>query len=236
MQTSLLAHPVIERLRPYLSGEVSVVGGAVRDALLGRVHLHDLDLVVEGDALALARAVAHRLGVPMTAHPRFGTAVLELPHGEGHVDFISARRERYPRPGALPIVEPGTLADDLARRDFTINAMALGLTGARTGSLVDPHGGAADLAAGLVRSLRADAFIEDPSRIVRAARYAGRLGFTIEPETRTAASGGVAGLSWGSARAADELRRLLEEAAPGPALALLFELGARPGLHPTRHR
>ncbi len=223
----LLAHPVLARLRPHLSGEVSVVGGVVRDALLGRRHLHDLDLVVEGDAIALARAVAHRLGAPMAAHPRFGTAVLELPHGDGHVDFISARRERYPRPGALPVVEPGSLDDDLGRRDFTINAMAVGITGGRAGSLVDPYGGAADLAAGLVRNLRADAFVEDPSRIVRAARYAGRLGFAVESGTRAAAERAVGGLTWESARAADELRRLLAEPAPGPALSLLFGFGAR---------
>jgi tRNA nucleotidyltransferase (CCA-adding enzyme) len=163
----------------------------------------------------------------MAAHPRFGTAVLELPHGDGHVDFISARRERYPRPGALPVVEPGSLDDDLGRRDFTINAMAVGITGGRAGSLVDPYGGAADLAAGLVRNLRADAFVEDPSRIVRAARYAGRLGFAVESGTRAAAERAVGGLTWESARAADELRRLLAEAAPGPALSLLFGFGAR---------
>jgi tRNA nucleotidyltransferase (CCA-adding enzyme) len=222
----VLAHPVLARLRPYLSGEVSVVGGVVRDALLGRVHLHDLDLVVEGDAIALAHAVAHRLGVPVAAHPRFGTAVLELPHGDGHVDFISARREYYPSPGALPVVRPGSLDDDLARRDFTINAMAIRITGAQTGVLVDPHGGLGDVEAGLVRTLRTDAFIEDPSRIVRAARYAGRLGFTVEPATRRAAQDAVTGLAWDSARAADELRRLLEEADPGPGLSLLLVFGA----------
>jgi len=86
-------HPVIARLLPYLDGRVSVVGGLVRDALLGREHLHDVDLVVEGDAIALARHVAARLGAPVTSHGRFGTAVIELPHGAGHVDVITARRE-----------------------------------------------------------------------------------------------------------------------------------------------
>lgn len=222
----LLAHPLLARLRPLLSGEVSVVGGVVRDALLGRVHLLDLDLVVEGDAIALAHSVAHRLSAPVAAHPRFGTAVLELPHGDGHVDFISARREYYPSPGALPVVRPGTLADDLARRDFTINAMAVRITGTRAGELVDPHGGRADLDARLVRALRSDAFVEDPSRIVRAARYAGRLGFALEASTQIAAQAAVAGLAWDSARVADELLRLLEEIDPGPALGLLVNLGA----------
>jgi len=216
----------VARLRPYLSGEVSVVGGVVRDALLGRVHLHDVDLVVEGDAIALAQGVAHRVGAPIAAHPRFGTAVLELPHGDGHVDFISARRERYPSPGALPVVEPGDLRDDLARRDFTVNAMAVRITGTRAGELVDPHGGARDLDAGVIRVLRADAFVEDPSRIVRAARYAGRLGFALEPATRSAAAASASVLAWDSARVADELARLLAEQAPGPALAVLFALGA----------
>ncbi len=231
LANALLTHPVLARLRPYLSGEVSVVGGVVRDALLGRVHIHDVDLVVEGDAIALAEAVAHRVGAPVAVHPRFGTAVLELPHGEGHVDFISARRERYPSPGALPVVEPGTLRDDLARRDFTVNAMAVRITGAQAGELVDPHDGVHDLATGVIRALRADAFVEDPSRIVRAARYAGRLGFGIEPATRAAAGDAVPSLAWASARVADELRRVLAEATPGPALAILFGLGV-PGIAP----
>ena len=227
LATDVLAHPVVARLRPHLTGDVSVVGGVVRDALLGRVHLHDLDLVVEGDAITVAREVGHTLGVPVTTYERFGTAVLELPHGDGHVDFISARREHYPSPGALPVVRRGTLADDLARRDFSINAMALRVTGVDAGELVDPFGGVADLKAGLVRSLREDAFVEDPSRIVRAARYAGRLSFAIEPATRMALAAAIAGLTWTSARVADELRRLLDEPNPGPGLGLLFAIGAR---------
>jgi len=170
--------------------------------------------------------VAHRLGVPVAEHARFGTAVLELPHGDGHVDFISARREHYPSPGALPVVRPGSLDDDLARRDFTINAMAVRVTGPQAGLLVDPYDGLGDLRAGLVRSLRSDAFVEDPSRIVRAARYAGRLAFAVEPATGAAARAAVAGLAWESARAADELRRLLAETDPGPALAILCGFGA----------
>lgn len=216
---------------PHLAGEVSVVGGAVRDALLGRPHLHDVDLVVEGDAIACARAVAHALGAPLTTHERFGTAVLELPHAAGHVDFISARRERYPAPGALPEIAPGTLADDLARRDFTINAMALRITGPQAGALVDPFGGARDLRDGVVRALREDAFTEDPSRIVRAARYAGRLGFDFAPATRSALEAAVPSLAWRAARPADELRRLLAEAAPSPGLGLLCAMGA-PGVAP----
>lgn len=225
----LRGHPLLARVAPHLDGPVAAVGGAVRDALMGRPHAHDLDLVVEGDALPLAARVARALGVRAVMHGRFGTATLELPHGEGHVDLITARRERYPAPGALPEVQPGTLADDLARRDFTVNAMALWVSGPRAGVLEDPHGGAADLAAGRIRSLRDGAFPEDPSRVVRAARYAGRLRFALEPVTRAAAAAAAPRLDWGSYRVAEELRRMLGETDPAPALAILADLGA-PGL------
>ncbi len=208
-----------------------MVGGVVRDAILGRPHAHDLDLVVEGDALPLAAAVAHALGVRAVMHGRFGTATLQLPHGEGHVDLITARRERYAHPGALPEVEPGTLVDDLRRRDFAVNAMAMWVNGGRSGTFEDPHDGAGDVAARRIRSLRADAFVEDPSRVVRAARYAGRLGFTLDAATRAAAADAAPALDWGSFRVAEELRRLLEEDAPGAAVAILRDLGA-PGLRP----
>ena len=227
----LRAHPVLARLGAHLDGRVSVVGGLVRDTLLGVTHLHDVDLVVEGDAIALARSIGRGLGTAVTVHERFGTAMVELPHGDGHVDVISARRERYARPGALPEVSPGTLADDLARRDFTINAIAVRIAGPGVGEIVDPHNGITDLETGIVRSLRPGAFVEDPSRIARAARYAGRLGFSVDPTTASEIRAAVVTLDWSSARAADELRRVLEEVDPGPALALLFGFGA-PGIAP----
>ena len=207
-----------------LSGEVSAVGGAVRDALLGLPPGPELDLVVEGDAIALAERLGHELGVRVTAHRRFGTATMEIPHC-GHLDLVSARRETYAAPGALPTVAPGTIADDLARRDFTVNAMAVGLSGARAGQLLDPHDGLADLEARLIRALRQDAFHEDPSRLVRAARYAARLGFALAPETDAAARATAPALDPASARVGDELRRLLEEPAAAEALALLARLG-----------
>ena len=120
-----------------------------------------------------------------SAHDRFGTAVQAFPEGTLHIGM--ARRERYPAPGALPVVAPGTLLDDLARRDVTVNAMAVPLGGPDAGRLIDPHGGRGDLDAHLIRSLRADAFEEDPSRLVRAARYAGRLGFLLEADTEQTA-------------------------------------------------
>ena len=227
----MAAHPLVVRVTPVLTGDVSAVGGVVRDALAGLSHGPELDLVVEGDAVAeAAEALGRALGARVVAHPRFGTAHIELPHG-GHVDLVSARTETYAAPGALPTVGPGSLLDDLARRDFTVNAMALGLRGARTGELVDPHGGAADLAAGLLRAVRPDAFVEDPSRLVRAARYAARLGLALAPETEAAARAVAPALDPGSARVAEELRRVLDEDGATGALALLARprraLGAR---------
>ncbi len=153
-----------------------LVGGAVRDLLLGRGRA-DVDLVVEGDPAALASA----LGVePYADHDRFGTLKVEL---DGHeVDVAAARSESYPEPGALPVVERGaSLEADLARRDFTVNAMAVPLAGEPR--LIDPHGGVADLAGGLLRVLHPASFQDDPTRAIRAARYAARLGFRLEAET-----------------------------------------------------
>ncbi len=196
----------------------------MRDALLGRPAGRDLDLVVEGDALRLARRLGRALNGRVVAHERFGTASVELPHGE-QIDVVTARRETYPRPGALPEVTPGTLADDLARRDFTVNAIARRLSGAGAGALVDPHGGLADARDGIVRALRPDAFAEDPSRLVRAARYAARLGFMLDGQTAAAAREAAPGLDLGSARVADELARLAREPTAAGALALLGSLG-----------
>jgi len=168
-------HPELARVREAAMGPVFLVGGAVRDLLLGRGRA-DIDLVVEGDADELARS----LGAKVTSHERFGTAKLTL---NGHeVDIAGARSESYPHPGALPVVEPGAdLAADLYRRDFTINAMAIPLRGEP--QLVDPYGGQADLAARQLRVLHQQSFVDDPTRAIRAARYAARFGLTVEAET-----------------------------------------------------
>jgi len=221
---AVAANPVLARARPHLAGSVSLVGGAVRDILLGRPAGPDLDLVVEGDAATLARRLGRVLGATVTVHERFGTAELELPRGR-RLDVGMARRERYPAPGALPEVAPGSLADDLARRDFTVNAMAFGLSGPDAGSLIDPHGGRRDLADGVLRALRDGAFAEDPSRLVRAARYAARLDLVLEPGTSRAARAVADDLDPGSARVADELRRLLAEPSAPRAIAILASLG-----------
>ncbi|MDX6601487.1 MAG: hypothetical protein QOF13_689 [Solirubrobacterales bacterium] len=212
-------HPELSRVGEAGGDPVFLVGGAVRDLLLGRGRA-DIDLVVEGDAVALAA----RLGADVVSHERFGTAKVML---DGHeVDIAAARSESYPRPGALPVVEPGAdLAADLRRRDFTINAMAIPLQGEPL--LIDPHGGQADLAAKQLRVLHDGSFIDDPTRAIRAARYAARFGFELEP--RTAELLREANLNTVSANRRDaELLRLAgEDEAPAA-----FELVANWGVVP----
>ena len=199
-----------------LEGEddVYVVGGAVRDLLLGRVP-HELDFVVEGDALELAG----RIGGRVISHERFGTATVSLDGAT--FDLASARRERYERPGALPDVELGaTLREDLERRDFTVNAIAMHL---KDRELIWLPGAREDLEARRLRVLHDRSFIDDPTRLLRLARYAARLGF--EPEERTdrlaaeAVAGGAVDTITGS-RMGAELRLLLQEPQPAALLAL----------------
>ena len=170
------AHPELERIAAAADGPVFVVGGAVRDQLLGRDRA-DLDVVVVGDAAALARALG---AMEIVENERFATAKVEI---AGHpVDIATARTETYPEPGALPVVTAaGDIEADLARRDFTVNAMAVPVGG--KGVLVDPHGGREDLERGLLRILHPRSFEDDPTRAVRAARYASRFGLALEPET-----------------------------------------------------
>jgi tRNA nucleotidyltransferase (CCA-adding enzyme) len=170
------AYPELDAVREAGAEQVYLVGGAVRDLLLGRGR-SDVDLVVVDDPVALAERLG---GEAVTLAERFGTAKLRL---NGHdVDVATARTETYPHPGALPVVEPAAgIEPDLARRDFTINAMAVPLRGEF--ELLDPHAGLADLRAGLLRVLHPESFEDDPTRAIRAARYASRLGFALEPET-----------------------------------------------------
>jgi len=194
---------------------VYLVGGAVRDLLLGRGRA-DIDLVVEGEAAALAA----RLGADTVEHERFATAKVEL---DGHeVDIATARAETYPSPGALPKVRPAKLEDDLVRRDFTINAMAIPLQGEP--ELIDPHGGRADLEARQLRVLHERSFADDPTRTIRAARYAARFGFEPEPETAELLR--AANLDTVSADRKDaELLRLAGESEAAQGFGLLAEWG-----------
>lgn len=223
-----MAHPALEAVARSLDQPVSLVGGAVRHLLLGEQLSTDLDLVVEGDGVSAARKMAELLTERLVIHDRFGTATVHLETGT-HLDFVTARRESYSEPGALPDVEPSTLDDDLRRRDFTINAIALRLNGPRAGELEDPVDGVSDLASRRVRFHHRRSFVDDPSRIVRAARYAARLGFTLDGSTEAAARSEAPGLDWGSGRNAEELKRMFQEPNPEAARVLLRTWGA-PGL------
>ena len=216
-----------------LEGEhgVWLVGGAVRDLLLGR-DPRELDLVVEGDALPVARRAAERIGGRVLAHDRFGTATVR--GGGAEFDLAGARRESYARPGALPDVELGArLQDDLARRDFTVNALALRLD---DGEPAGWPGGREDLDAGVLRVLHEGSFRDDPTRLLRLARYAARLGFDVEPRTAALAEAAVADGALDTVtgeRLGAELRLLGREPQPAALRALeRFGLGTAllPGL------
>ncbi len=207
-----------------------LVGGPVRDLLLGR-RLVDLDVVVEGDAMALAGSLAQALGGRAVTHPRFGTAKLRLPFLT--VDLATARAETYSRPGALPTVRPAPIAADLWRRDFSVNAMAVSLAPASFGCLLDPCGGRPDLERRLVRALHQRSFQDDATRILRAIRYEGRLAFRLEPATEGWLRRDVAFLDTISG---DRLRRELElifrEETPEGMLARADEVGALGRIYP----
>ncbi len=158
-----------------------VVGGIVRDLILKRKNF-DLDIVVIDDAAEFARWVAPKLKAQVKVYNQFKTATLELPN-KLQVDLVTARREFYPFSGALPEVEPGTLKDDLFRRDFTVNALAISINKRNYGCLVDEFGCLEDLKKGRLRVLHDMSFEDDPTRILRAVRFEQRLGFTMEEKT-----------------------------------------------------
>jgi tRNA nucleotidyltransferase (CCA-adding enzyme) len=212
---------------------VYLVGGTVRDILLGRQSF-DVDIAVEGDAIALARRLAEELGGEVVAHDRFGTAVVLYGEGE-HIDVVTARSEVYAAPAALPTVAQGTITDDLFRRDFTINAMATSLKPADFGRLVDPFGGRNDLQAGTIRVLHERSFADDPTRVFRAIRYENRYGFRLDESSASLAraaleDGLVSDLS--GARLRDELVALLSAEEVEHTILRLAELGADRAIHP----
>lgn len=158
-----------------------VVGGIVRDIILKRENL-DLDISIEGDAIVLAQALAKRAEARLTVYKQFKTASLQWPGGI-RVDLATVRKERYLHPGALPIVRTGTLREDLLRRDFTINAMAIAINANCFGQLTDTFGGLKDLVNKKIKALHDRSFIDDPTRILRAVRFEQRLNFRIERQT-----------------------------------------------------
>ncbi|BDP42066.1 tRNA nucleotidyltransferase [Deinococcus aetherius] len=199
---------------------VALVGGAVRDALLGETPL-DLDVVVEGaDAGSLAAAT----GLPHLVHPAFGNATVTLPGGR-RADLVRARWERYPVPGENPVPEPGTLADDLRRRDFGLNALALVVGPDGRVTLLDEMGGLEDLRERVLRPLHPRSLHEDASRLVRGARLAGRLGLVAHPQLLRQVPDAL-GMAGRTPRLHAELRLLLGEPRPGLAARALEGWGA----------
>jgi len=217
-----------------------LVGGPVRDLLLG-APVNDLDITVVGDAIALARRFSDATGGRLTVHRRFGTATVVDSQGCA-IDLVSARREIYPCPGALPVVRPGSIADDLARRDFTINAMAIpiadlpAVAAGRPPEIVDPHNGRSDLAAGVIRILHPQSFRDDPTRILRAVRYAGRFSFRLADDTlarlQTALADDAMSTISGD-RIRHEVARILDEPAPLPILRRAGDWGVLTAIHPA---
>jgi tRNA nucleotidyltransferase (CCA-adding enzyme) len=219
--------PGMDRVLDALEGmpPVYLVGGAVRDLLRARPSA-DVDLAVEGDAVRTARELAARLGGEATAHERFGTATVRA--GALVLDLAATRAETYPAPGALPECSPAPLAQDLARRDFTVNAMALGLAGPDSGRLVDPREGEKDLRDGVVRVLHPASFVDDPTRMLRALRYEARLDAAMDAHTEGLALDAVRAGALGTVsaeRVREELLALLAEAEAPSAVARMGALG-----------
>lgn len=209
-----------------------LVGGSVRDLIVGREH-DDIDIVVDGDGLAVAQALSRSVDGHLTRHHAFRTATVTTSVGL-RVDIATARNEEYPRPGQLPQVVAGSLDDDLMRRDFTINTMAISLAADDWGRFIDPLDGLADLTAGRVRVMHSRSFADDPTRVLRALRFASRFGYDIHPEThawlREAIVGGyLDGVSGDRVR--KELRLTFSEAPISGPVALQSD-GVLAAIHP----
>jgi tRNA nucleotidyltransferase (CCA-adding enzyme) len=210
---------------------IYLVGGVVRDLLLDQANF-DLDLVVEGDATELAESLAREVGGRIVVHRRFGTAKIRTK--DLVIDLAMARAESYDHPGALPTVRPGSIQDDLARRDFTVNAMALRLDPGSFGKLVDPFNGQKDLESQLIRILHDRSFIHDATRMLRAVRYEQRFGFRLEASTENLLRQNAAMLGTISGdRVRHELELILKEERPEKALKRAADLGLLKEVHPA---
>jgi tRNA nucleotidyltransferase (CCA-adding enzyme) len=221
-------HAVEMNLRCYL------VGGLVRDLLLGQ-PVNDFDVVVEGDAIKFGNSLVGEFGGKLTSHPKFHTAVWHLPHVWNQVpdfiDLITARKETYISSGALPSVTPATIEDDLRRRDFTINAMAIRIDGSE---LLDPLHGRHDLEKKLVRVLHANSFIDDPTRIFRALRYEGRYSFRLDATTKGLINDGsiFVIMKLSGERIRNELDLIFEEENSAQMILRAGDLGLFKAIHP----
>jgi len=215
---------------------VFIVGGFVRDLLLGNENF-DIDLVIEGDGILYAEKLSEELGANLTIHRDFGTATLNLSENF-KLDIATSRREFYPRPASLPHVKPAPLKEDLFRRDFTVNAMAISINPSDFGRLIDFFGGRRDLRERKVRVLHVRSFIDDPTRIFRAIRFEQRYNFCIEKVTerliKLALREGVFQLLSGK-RIKEELKQILEEDRPERNVYRMQKLGIlkviQPGIY-----
>lgn len=171
----------IEETGQQMDYNTFVVGGFVRDLIMGRQNL-DVDIVIEGDAINFANEFSKAQKGKVTSHERFGTAVVTLPDGF-KIDIATTRSEVYSRPGALPTIQPGKIEDDLKRRDFTINAMAINLKNDEFGELVDVLDGLSDLQEHKIKVIHEESFSDDPTRIFRAIKYEQRYGFSMDRHT-----------------------------------------------------
>ena len=200
--------------------EPFLVGGLVRDLFLEATGSPDLDVALVGATADTFSDIARLVCGEITKQSQFNTVGMKV--GGYDFDIIMARAESYPSPGSLPVVRQGTLDEDLARRDFSVNAMAVSLSEDKWGDLFDPQGGLGDLREGTLRVLHPGSFRDDATRILRAARYASRLSFELSPETKDALLASVGFISKISpARMRDELERIFLEPDAASALGLL---------------
>lgn len=209
-----------------------VVGGLVRDLMLGARNL-DLDIVVEGSAIRLGQELTRRLGGSLVTHNKFGTCSIVMKN-RTKIDLATARKEVYEAPAALPTVEFSSLKDDLVRRDFTINAMAVSLNKGNFGQLIDFFAGEEDLGRGRIKVMHDGSFIDDPTRIFRAVRFEQRFGFAIEPHTEELIKKAIDKEMFDKVepqRIRDEIILLLKEDDPVKALKRMAELDELKFLH-----
>ena len=215
-------------------GELAfLVGGTVRDLMLGARPL-DLDVVIEGDAIEFGKTLAKELDGSLVAHRRFGTATVFMKDGT-KIDLATARKEVYEHPAALPTVEASSLKNDLMRRDFTINAMAVSLNKNNFGQLVDYFGGRDALERGVIKVMHDGSFIDDPTRIFRAVRFEQRFSFRIDPHTKELIRNAVKREIFDNLqpkRIRDEVILILKEREPIKALARMADLHELRFIHP----
>lgn len=213
------------------AGNAHLVGGSVRDLVLGREAL-DPDIVVTGNGPRFARALAEKVSGTVTSISQFGTAIIDSP--QGRIDVATARSETYSVPAALPDIKPSTIEDDLQRRDFTINAMALSILPEKWGELLDPFKGFSDAARGRIRILHDRSFQDDPTRILRAVRYEVRLGFSFAVDTAEALERDLPYIDrLSSARLRAELQKILNESKRADILRRAEELGIIGAISPA---